>query len=138
MALTLSDAEEMVTAAKLNGRFLMEGMWTRFFPAVRHARQLIADGAIGSVVHVQADFGFVCDDPLTSRMFDKSLGGGGLLDIGCYTIDAAAVAFHGRVPQSVTASGRLGVTGVVRPRLLAQKVKCRQPNTPHGRTCPGT
>ncbi len=112
MALSLNDAKEMVDTARRNRRFLMEGMWTRFFPAVQHARTLVADGAIGSVVHVQSDFGFVCNDPDSSRMFSKSLGGGGLLDIGCYTIDAATCAFGGQAPASVTASGHLGDTGV--------------------------
>jgi dihydrodiol dehydrogenase / D-xylose 1-dehydrogenase (NADP) len=112
MALSLDDAKEMVDAARRNNRFLMEGMWTRFFPAVRHARKLIAEGAIGSVVHVQSDFGFMCDEPDSSRMFSKLLGGGGLLDIGCYTIDAATCAFGGQAPASVTATGVLGETGV--------------------------
>lgn len=122
MALSLDDAKEMIDVARRNDRFLMEGMWTRFFPAVRAARRLIADGEIGSVVHVQADFGFMCDDPPTSRMFDKALGGGGLLDIGCYTIDSAAWAFtstkdrssqaSGKAPRNVTATGVLCETGV--------------------------
>lgn len=112
MALSLDDAKEMVDTARRSRRFLMEGMWTRFFPAVQHARTLIAEGAIGSVVHVQSDFGFMCNDPDSSRMFSKPLGGGGLLDIGCYTIDAATCAFGGQAPTSVTSSGVLGDTGV--------------------------
>ena len=112
MALSLDDAKEMVDAARRNRRFFMEGMWTRFFPAVQHARKLIAEGGIGSVVHVQSDFGFMCNDSDSSRMFNKSLGGGGLLDIGCYTIDAATCAFSGQNPASILASGRLGDTGV--------------------------
>ncbi|GIS19067.1 MAG: hypothetical protein CM15mP120_09830 [Pseudomonadota bacterium] len=35
---------------------LQDGVWSRFFPAVEHARHLIEEGAIGDVVMVQADF----------------------------------------------------------------------------------
>ena len=69
MALTLSDAEEMVTAAKLNGRFLMEGMWTRFFPAARAIKQAIASGAIGKVVSVSASLGFKSEPEFNPRLF---------------------------------------------------------------------
>jgi predicted dehydrogenase len=49
-------------------------MWTRFFPCIKRARELIDEGAIGEVVSVHADFGFKCEDSDTSRMFNKSLG----------------------------------------------------------------
>jgi dihydrodiol dehydrogenase / D-xylose 1-dehydrogenase (NADP) len=45
-------------------------------------------------------------------MFSNELGGGGLLDIGCYTIDAATMAFEGRALGSVLAQGEIGPTGV--------------------------
>ena len=35
---------------------LQDGMWTRFFPAVEHARTLIEQGAIGEPLMVHADF----------------------------------------------------------------------------------
>ena len=35
---------------------LQEGLWTRFFPAVEHARKLLASGTIGDVVMARADF----------------------------------------------------------------------------------
>lgn len=53
---TLADAEEMYAAAERHNVMLQDGVWTRFFPAVEHARQLIEEGAIGDVVMVQADF----------------------------------------------------------------------------------
>ena len=105
MAMGRDDAAEMIAAAQANNVFFMEGMWTRFFPAIRHARQLIRAGAIGEVVHAMADFGFECTDGPDSRMFDRSLGGGGLLDIGCYTIDAATIAFENRPLTAVLAQG---------------------------------
>ena len=62
----------------------MEAMWTRFQPAVAHARELVAAGEIGDVVLVQADFCAQRDYDPHSRLFDLALGGGSVLDLGVY------------------------------------------------------
>ena len=56
LAKSVADAREMYAAAERNNVMLQDGVWTRFFPAVEHARSLIEAGAIGDVVMVQADF----------------------------------------------------------------------------------
>lgn len=56
LAENVADAQEMYAAAEKQNVMLQEGMWTRFFPAVEHARSLIEAGAIGDVVMVQSDF----------------------------------------------------------------------------------
>ncbi len=56
---TVADAEEMYAAAARNDVMLQDGVWTRFFPAVEHARHLIEEGAIGDVVMVQSAFALV-------------------------------------------------------------------------------
>ncbi len=55
IAQTVADAQEMYEAAKKNNVMLQDGVWTRFFPAVEHARMLLESGAIGDVVMVQSD-----------------------------------------------------------------------------------
>ena len=59
LAKSVIDAEEMYDAANRQGVMLQDGVWTRFFPAVEQAKQIIESGDIGEVVMVQADF-----DPL--------------------------------------------------------------------------
>ena len=59
LAKSVVDAEEMYDAANRQGVMLQDGVWTRFFPAVEQAKQIIESGDIGEVVMVQADF-----DPL--------------------------------------------------------------------------
>lgn len=56
MAKNVADAKEMYAAANDKNVMLQDGVWTRFFPAVEHARSLIEAGAIGDVMTVHADF----------------------------------------------------------------------------------
>jgi hypothetical protein len=63
------------------GVFFMEGMWTRFFPAVRKVRELIHSGAVGNIKTVLVDFGYKCPRDI-DRLYDPKLGGGSLMDIG--------------------------------------------------------
>jgi len=60
LAENAQDAQMMFEAAEKKGVMLLEGMWTRYFPAVEHARQAIDDGKIGDVSLVQADFADKC------------------------------------------------------------------------------
>lgn len=86
----------------------MEGMWTRFFPAVEKAQEIVRSGVIGEIVAVHSDFGFngsdVADYP-DHMFYDLHLGGGGLLYVAPYPV-AAAVQFLGpALPSRVAAAG---------------------------------
>ncbi|MQY22209.1 Gfo/Idh/MocA family protein [Nocardia macrotermitis] len=109
-ALDAAQAAEMVAAARRNNRFLMEAMWSRFLPAYVTLRELIGAGAIGTVLCVEADFGFVAPPDPAHRLFDPTLGGGSLLDLGVYPISLASMVLG--EPDRVTASGRIGPAGV--------------------------
>jgi predicted dehydrogenase len=88
----------------------MEAMWTRFQPAVARARELIAEGAIGSVVSVQADLGVMRAFDPSDRLFARELGGGALLDLGVYVVSFAQMLLG--APRSVSAVGAREVNGV--------------------------
>ena len=77
-ALNAGEAEQMVTAARARGVFLMEAMWTRFLPHIARLRELLAAGAIGEPRMLKADFCFRTDFNPRGRLFDPALGGGGL------------------------------------------------------------
>lgn len=104
------EAEEIITAARAKGVFVMEAMWSRFFPAMAHVRKLIAAGAIGEVRMLQADFGFRTDVNPAGRLFAPALGGGSLLDVGVYPISLASMIFG--TASQVTGLAHLGETGV--------------------------
>lgn len=112
IALDVAQATELVELSRARRVFLMEAMWTRFFPAVRHALDLVRDGAIGRVTSVHADFGFAGPDDPTHRLNAKALGGGAALDLGVYPVTITHL-FLG-APDEVRAFADLGPEGTDR------------------------
>jgi hypothetical protein len=70
------EAERLVGLAREMGLFLMEGMWTRFFPLMGLMRALISGGAIGEARLLAADFGYRVGVDPAHRRFAPALGGG--------------------------------------------------------------
>ncbi len=86
MAMNLTQTKEMTDTARKKNLFLMEGMWSRFFPSLLKAQELIASGAIGQIQYVHADFGFSAPVNLEGRVYNMALGGGAQLDVGVYPL----------------------------------------------------
>jgi predicted dehydrogenase len=107
---SLAGAQQIVDTARARGVFAMEAMWTRFQPAVLRMRELVADGAIGDVLSVQADLGVTPDFDPADRLFNRDLAGGALLDLGVYPVSFAQMLLG--PPQRVSAAGSIGQTGV--------------------------
>jgi len=109
IALDAREATAMAAAADRAGRRLMEAFMYRFHPAMR---ELVAGAE--DALHVSAGFGFTLTDPSNIRTAAE-LGGGALLDVGCYTVSvarwilgepvdvAARARIRGEVDMSVTA-----------------------------------
>jgi len=110
-AINAAQARRMVEAARGKGLFLMEAMWTRFFPLMAEVRRWLAEGLIGDVRIVSADFGFRAAVNPQGRLFNPALGGGALLDVGVYTVSLASMVLGGP-PQRVASLANLGETGV--------------------------
>jgi D-xylose 1-dehydrogenase (NADP+, D-xylono-1,5-lactone-forming) len=83
LATNALDAAEMAAAAEASQRLLMEGYMYRFHPDTQAFVDDLTDP-----FHVQASFGFTVKDRTNYRM-DAALGGGALLDVGCYTVSVA-------------------------------------------------
>jgi xylose dehydrogenase (NAD/NADP) len=83
LAVNAHEAEEMAAAAGAAGRHLMEAFMYRFHPAMR---ELVATAR--EPMHVQASFGFRVRSEGDIRV-QAALGGGALLDVGCYTVSVA-------------------------------------------------
>ncbi|NLI22185.1 MAG: Gfo/Idh/MocA family oxidoreductase [Clostridiales bacterium] len=112
VAIAAWEMEEMAAAARAKGTFFMEAMWTRFMPAIKRAAGWIAEGQIGRVKLVQANFGFVTPWLPEARLLNPLLGGGALLDAGIYPISMAFMAFAGREAEAVHGMLTIGETRV--------------------------
>ena len=110
MTMSPADTAELVGLARTRGLLLMEAVWTRFNPLVVRLRELVADGELGELTQVRADFGFVGPDDPASRLWDPALGGGSLLDVGVYPVTFAQMLLGS--PLSVAVSGALTDRGV--------------------------
>lgn len=110
MAADADQAGQIAAAAKEAGVFAMEAMWTRYLPQTDIARQLLADGALGEVRVVTADFGGRATFDATGRLWDPALAGGALLDLGVYVVSWASFALG--APVGIVATGTLAPTGV--------------------------
>ncbi len=111
LALNAAQVESLVAASRQHQAFLMEAMWTRFLPAWRTVAEWIAAGRIGEPRLVSADFGFRCGWDPHSRLLNRDLAGGALLDVGVYTLAAANSIFPGP-PLGIAGFAHLGATGV--------------------------
>jgi predicted dehydrogenase len=82
-------AKDIFTLAKENNVFVMEAMWTRFLPTIKSVKSKVNEGIIGKIEKIDVSFGFNVGERRKNRLFDPSMGGGALLDIGVYTITLA-------------------------------------------------
>lgn len=91
LATTLDDVRSLIDASSATNTFLMEGMWTRCFPATAKARELL--GKIGDVVAVQGEFGYDIANGCPASVRGDPDSGGMTYDIGLYLAEKALLAF---------------------------------------------
>ncbi|WP_062059342.1 Gfo/Idh/MocA family protein [Aquimarina longa] len=109
-AMNANQVKEMIALAKKNNVFLMEALWTYFLPHYRYVIDIITSKKLGEVKTLKADFGFSMSFDPSSRVFNKSLGGGSLLDVGIYPLFTALSTLG--YPDEIIATATLGKTGV--------------------------
>jgi predicted dehydrogenase len=95
IAMSSKDAEYLLGQSKRFPQLkLMEAFMYRHHPQMLKARELISLRTIGRLRHVQTMFSYYNDDPNDIRN-KHDIGGGGLLDIGCYCISLSRFLFNG-------------------------------------------
>jgi predicted dehydrogenase len=104
-AVSVKSAESMIEAAKANDTLLMEAMWTRFLPATLKLQEILAAGKPGKIQSARARFEVGIGHGPRSRVFNRAVGGGCLLDIGIYTTTYTHMLLG--VPSKITAEGRV-------------------------------
>jgi predicted dehydrogenase len=118
LTVTGAEAAAAVAAAADAGVVLVEAMMYRFQPQTEYVRAALADGLIGTPLHVDVSCAFTTRFDPGDRLFDPSAGGGAILDVGCYSMSFARMVAGWTVgddavePAELTAGGHLADSGV--------------------------
>ena len=125
LAMNHAEALAVVEAARRNDVFLMEAFMYRCHPQTTKLVELVRAKTIGEVRLIQATFSFACQYDLGSRLLNHALGGGGILDVGCYCASMARL-IAGVVagtdfedPVEVHAAGHIGAESRVDEYAIA-------------------
>ena len=102
MAISVAECEAMIRACKTAGKKLMIGYRCHFEPFNLEAMRLAKSGAAGKIRYVRSEHGFVQGDPTNWRLKRALSGGGSLMDMGIYSLQAARY-MTGEEPIAVTA-----------------------------------
>lgn len=119
-AMNITELDEILKSARSSKKFFMEAMWTRFQPAFLQAMKYISDGRIGRLQNIYSDICTNNEYKNGSRLYEKELGGGAILDLGIYMITSAFSAisageninFSQVKPDDFSAVFRKAETGV--------------------------
>ena len=89
LVMTHDEALAVVDEARRAGVFLMEAFMYKCHPRTSRIVDLVRSGTVGRVRLIEASFSFKAAFDPAKRLFNKELGGGGILDVGCYTMSVA-------------------------------------------------
>jgi predicted dehydrogenase len=102
IGLSVVEAEELANGAAARPESkVMEAFMYRFHPQWQTARQLVRDGRIGELRTIDTQFSYFNDDPLNIRN-QPGIGGGALMDIGCYPISLSRFLFGGEPARVIS------------------------------------
>ena len=111
LAMNAAEAERMFDAAGKAGKVLMEAFMYRTHPQTLAVMEAVKSGAIGKPRLIRTSFCFRVRKIEGNVRFVRELGGGGLMDVGCYCINFARL-FAGSEPTAVQVSANFHETGV--------------------------
>lgn len=111
LALDAGEAWQMVDAFAARGVLLAEAFMYRFHPQMQQLKALVDEGAIGEVQMMSSTFGFNIAQRPDDIRWQQALGGGSLMDVGCYCINFMRFV-TGEEPDAVSAQAVMGGQGV--------------------------
>jgi xylose dehydrogenase (NAD/NADP) len=112
LGLNAIETAAMFDVATRNGRLLIEAVWGRWHPRFARMVHLVSSGAIGDIQHIETAFTFTSEMTENYRL-NPSMGGGALLDVGCYQAHAWVALTKGAADLSITDLARtVGPTGI--------------------------
>jgi D-xylose 1-dehydrogenase (NADP+, D-xylono-1,5-lactone-forming) len=110
-ALTHSEAEEMFEEARQAKRVLVEAFMYRSHPLTHAMIDAVRGGEIGELKLIRTSFCYKTSRVDGNVRFARELGGGGLMDVGCYCINFSRM-LAGEEPNEIHASAHMHERGV--------------------------
>lgn len=117
LTMTHDESRQLLDYAKSKNRFVMEAVWSRFFPAMDFLRETLASGAIGEPKLVTANFGFKFD-----REDTRDFAANAQHFLGVYPLQFPLMVFKGE-PEQVHTSTSKNKHGVVNSVAYTFKYK---------------
>ncbi len=115
LAMNAHEARQAVSACRRNRVLLMEAFMYRCHPQIPRIVELVRSGALGKVGLIQASFSFQRPFNATQRLWNRELGGGAILDIGCYAVSAARLIAGAVAGCSFLDPEQVGGTAILHP-----------------------
>ena len=118
-AVNLNEGKKIIEAVKEAGVFYMEGFMYRCHPQIPKLLEIIKNKTVGEIESIETSFGYDTGKTIPeSRIFNKELTGGAILDVGLYPISfsrlisGVATGEKFLEPKFINAEGKIGDTGV--------------------------
>ena len=112
LGLNATETEAMFATASQSGQLLVEAVWGRWHPRFSRMVEVVASGAIGNIEHIETAFTFTSEMTDNYRL-NPLMGGGALLDVGCYQAHAWVALTDGATGLEIKDLSRvIGPTGV--------------------------
>ena len=112
LGLNATETEAMFATASQSGQLLVEAVWGRWHPRFSRMVEIVASGAIGTIEHIETAFTFTSEMTDNYRL-NPLMGGGALLDVGCYQAHAWVALTDGAIGLEIEDLSRvIGPTGV--------------------------
>lgn len=119
IGLTAAEAKQLQDAAQQKPHLkVMEAFMYRFHPQWIKTKQLVKEGAVGELKHIQSFFSYYNTDASNIRN-KKDIGGGGMMDIGCYCVSLARFIFDSE-PEEIL--GNVEVDPVLQTDRMASGI----------------
>lgn len=110
LCMNVKETKQLIDLARDKKVFLMEAVWSRFFPVYKMMMKRIQSGEIGDVVQVISSFGQPIEH--VNRATKKPLGGGSTLDLGVYCAQFASIVMGGERPLKIVSGGHMNSEGI--------------------------
>jgi predicted dehydrogenase len=112
LGLNASETESMFACASRSDRLLVEAVWGRWHPRFSRMVEVVASGTLGNIEHIETAFTFTSEMTDNYRL-NPQMGGGALLDVGCYQAHAWVALTNGATELQISDLTRaIGPTGI--------------------------